>query len=78
MRGEVKALDPKEKLATVAHEKIEGWMEAMTMEYPIKDQNEFAKLRVGEKIEAKIVVSDLDYWIAEVKEASTAPATQAK
>ena len=76
MRGEVKALDPTALLATVAHEKIDGWMEAMTMQYPIKDQNEFAKLKVGERIEAKIMVSDLEYWIAEVqvKDAPAAPA----
>lgn len=76
MRGEIKALDPQAHLATVAHEKIDGWMEAMTMEYPIKDQNEFAKLKVGETIEAKIIVSDLEYWIAEVKGAAAGPPTK--
>ena len=68
MRGEVVSLDPTSHTATVKHDKIEGWMEAMTMEYPIKDQQEFGKLKVGEKIQAKILVQGTDYWIATVNE----------
>jgi Cu/Ag efflux protein CusF len=41
-------------------------MEPMTMEYPIKDKQEFNKLQVGEKIQAKILVQGTDYWIATV------------
>ena len=66
MRGEVLSLDPAAQLATIKHEKIEGWMEAMTMEYPVKDKQEFAKLKVGEKLQAKILVQGTDYWIATV------------
>src|SRR5712691_3659090 len=68
MRGEVVGLDPAGQLATVKHDKIEGWMGAMTMEYPIKDKQEFTKLKVGEKIQAKILVQGADYWIATVNE----------
>jgi len=66
MRGEVLSLEPASQLATVKHEKIEGWMEAMTMEYPVKDKQEFLKLKVGEKIQAKIQVQGTDYWISSV------------
>ena len=66
MRGEVTRLDTANQLATVKHEKIVGWMEAMTMEYPVKDHAEFAKLKVGETIRARILVQDTDYWIATV------------
>ena len=66
MRGEVTSLDSANQLATVKHEKIEGWMEAMTMEYPVKDKAEFAKLKVGETIRAQIDVQGTDYWIAQV------------
>jgi len=71
MRGEVVSLDPAGQLATVKHGKIEGWMEAMTMEYPIKDKQEFARLKVGEKIQAKISVQGTDYWISAVNEDAT-------
>jgi Cu/Ag efflux protein CusF len=66
MQGEVISLDPTSQTATVKHGKIEGWMEPMTMEYPIKDKQEFSKLQVGEKIQAKILVQGTDYWIATV------------
>jgi Cu/Ag efflux protein CusF len=66
MQGEVISLDPTSQTATVKHGKIEGWMEPMTMEYPIKDKQEFGKLQVGEKIQAKILVQGTDYWIATV------------
>jgi copper binding protein CusF len=68
MRGEIVSMDTKSQTAAVKHGKIDGWMEAMTMEYPVKDQQEFAKLKVGEKIQAKILVQGLDYWIAAASE----------
>jgi Cu/Ag efflux protein CusF len=74
LRGEVKRLDGKSQLATVDHEKIEGWMEAMTMEYPVKNPDDFSRLKVGSKIEAKVIVQDLDYWLADIKEMPAAPA----
>ena len=66
MRGEVVSLDPAGQLATVKHGKIEGWMEAMTMEYPVKDPQEFGKLKVGANIQAKVTVQGMDYWISSV------------
>ena len=68
MQGEVVSVDPSAQTAMVKGRKIEGWMEAMTMEYPIKDKQEFSKLKVGEKIQAKILVQGTDYWMAGVRE----------
>jgi Cu/Ag efflux protein CusF len=68
MQGEVVSVDPAAQTAMVKGGKIEGWMEAMTMEYPVKDKQEFSKLKVGEKIQAKILVQGTDYWIAAVEE----------
>ena len=68
MQGEVVSVDPSAQTAMVKSGKIEGWMEAMTMEYPVKDKQEFGKLKVGEKIQAKILVQGTDYWIAGVSE----------
>jgi protein SCO1/2 len=70
MRGEVVSLDPAARLATVKAGKIEGWMEAMTMEYPVKDPQEFGKLKVGSNIEAKVTVQGTDYWISSVNSAA--------
>jgi Cu/Ag efflux protein CusF len=68
MRGEVVRVDPSAQLATIKGEEIQGWMPAMTMEYPIKDKQEFQKLKVGEQIQAKVVVQGTDYWLAGVSE----------
>jgi Cu/Ag efflux protein CusF len=66
MQGEVLSLDPRSQTATIKHGKIAGWMEPMTMEYPVKDKQEFSKLKTGERIQAKILVQGTDYWIAAV------------
>lgn len=66
LKGEVVSVDPSAQLATIKHEKIEGWMEAMTMEYPVKDKQEFQKLKPKEQIRAKIQVQGTDYWVSAV------------
>ena len=67
MQGEVKALDASAHTATIAAGKIDGWMEAMTMEYPVKPDAEFQKLHVGDKIEATVMVSDPGYYVTDIK-----------
>lgn len=67
MQGEVKALDANAKTATIAAGKIGDWMEAMTMEYPVKPDAEFQKLHVGDKIEATVVVGDPAYYVTDIK-----------
>jgi len=67
MEGEVKALDPAAKTATIAHGKIGDWMEAMTMEYSVKPDAEFQKLHVGDRIQATVVVNGDHYFVTDVK-----------
>jgi len=67
-RGEGMSVEPAAQTATVKSGKVEGWMEAMTMEYPVKDKAEFSKLKAGEKIQAKILVQGTDYWISSINE----------
>jgi Cu/Ag efflux protein CusF len=67
VEGEIKALDPAAKTATIAHGKIGDWMEAMTMEYTVKPDAEFQKLHVGDRIEATVVVEDVNYYVTDVK-----------
>jgi Cu/Ag efflux protein CusF len=67
MQGEVKALDPNTKTATIAAGKIGDWMEAMTMEYTVKPDAEFQKLHTGDRIDATVVVSDSSYYVTDVK-----------
>ena len=67
MQGEVKALDASAKTATIAAGKIGDWMDAMTMEYPVKPDAEFQKLHVGDKIDATVVVADPAYYVTDIK-----------
>ena len=57
LTGDVIGVDSKTQMATIKGDKIEGWMEAMTMEYPVKDVSEFQKLSVGDRITATVFVT---------------------
>lgn len=67
MEGEVIALDPSAKIATVKARKIEGWMEAMTMEFPVRPEGEFAELRVGMHIKGTVVVQGYQYYVTGIE-----------
>jgi Cu/Ag efflux protein CusF len=67
MQGEITALDASAHTATIAAGKIGDWMEAMTMEYPVKPDAEFQKLHVGDRIEATVVVGDPAYYVTSIK-----------
>jgi Cu/Ag efflux protein CusF len=66
MEGTVKALDAADKTATIDAGKIGDWMEAMTMEYKIRPDSEFAKLKVGDHIKATVVVQDVKYYVTDI------------
>ena len=67
MQGQITALDATTHTATIAAGKIGDWMEAMTMDYSVKPDAEFAKLHVGDRIEATVVVGDPAYYVTEIK-----------
>lgn len=67
MQGVIKGLDTNAKTATIDAGKIDNWMEAMTMEYPVKPDSEFQKLHVGDHIDATVVVEDPGYYVTDVK-----------
>jgi Cu/Ag efflux protein CusF len=68
MQGEIRDLDPATKSATINAGKIGDWMEAMTMEYSVKPDSDFAKLHVGDRIQATVVVvNDLKHYVTDVK-----------
>ena len=67
LTGEVKRLEPARLTATIKHEAIGDWMEAMTMEFPVRDKAEFAKLAEGKRLTATVNVQDLDYWLTDIQ-----------
>lgn len=64
LHGKVQSVDLPNKTATIYNEKIEGWMDAMTMEYSLP---EGAHLRAGDPIAATIVVTDTNYRLENIK-----------
>jgi Cu/Ag efflux protein CusF len=49
-RGVVKAVNREKGTIRISHEKIEGYMEAMTMDYHVKDASLLDSVRVGEGV----------------------------
>ncbi len=66
VRGEVIRLDPQVRTAVVKHEKICDWMEAMSMEFPVRKQDDFDLLKPGEKIVATVHIGDPAFWLSDV------------
>jgi len=57
-KGKVEKIDPNAKTFTVAGEKVEGWMDSMTMVY-VPDKEEVLKqVKVGDQITAKVYDGD--------------------
>jgi Cu/Ag efflux protein CusF len=67
MQGDVEAVDLPFKTATIAGAKIDDWMDAMTMEYPVKPHAELAKLHARDHIEATVVAEGERYYVTDVK-----------
>jgi Cu/Ag efflux protein CusF len=67
LNGVVLRVDPQVRTAVIKHEKIDGWMEAMTMEFPVHDAKEFEKLAAGKQITATVYVTDDGYWIGNIR-----------
>lgn len=68
LRGEVIRVDPHGQIATIKHQPIGDWMGAMTMDFPVKSEADFAKLTPGKQVEATVNVQDgLEYWLSDVK-----------
>ena len=80
VKGEVISVDPLHHTAKIKSEKIEGWMEAMTMEYPVKVNTDMQRLKPGVRFHATVYQHQrsLEYWIGKVALEpgdSSAPAT---
>src|SRR5437868_825743 len=68
LHGGVLRLEPKGEFAATKREKVGDWMEAMTMEFPVKGPAEFDKRRTGEMINGTVFVEGNSYWVGEIQE----------
>ena len=70
LAGKVVALDPAHQIATIDAAAIPNFMEAMTMEYPVKSKADFDMLHVGDRIKATVNVSSSDagsYYLSDIQ-----------
>jgi protein SCO1/2 len=66
LKGTVVAVDKAKKKATVKHEAIPGYMDAMTMDFPIREDWVWEDLTAGADIFAEMVVDDDGYWLEKI------------
>ncbi len=67
VRGRVVSVDAAGKTANIDAEKIDGWMDAMTMDYPVPDAADLAKLTPGARITGVVEVRELEYALKDVR-----------
>ncbi|HXH70826.1 MAG TPA: SCO family protein [Pyrinomonadaceae bacterium] len=66
LRGKVVAVDKARKKASIAHEEVENYMPAMTMDFPIKDDWVFDELSRDADIRGDLVVDADGFWLENV------------
>ncbi|MBZ5502774.1 MAG: SCO family protein [Acidobacteriia bacterium] len=76
LKGKIVSIDMQQGLATINHENIPGFMDAMTMPYPVRDAHLLQGLGPGDEITADVVVSSDGAYIENIvvtKKGSGAP-----
>jgi protein SCO1/2 len=63
VRGIIQQIPPDLRHVTIKHEKIPGYMAAMTMDFSVKNTNELNNLSAGDEITFTLVVTADDDWI---------------
>ena len=67
LRGIVREVDSARSRVTVEHEAIAGYMQGMTMPFPVRDDPQvLGLLRPGDRIEATLVVEKDRYWLEKI------------
>ena len=67
MHGKVISVNASDKSARIDAGEISGWMSAMTMDYPVREAADLAKLTADKIIDATVFVDGDNFWIGEVK-----------
>jgi protein SCO1/2 len=66
-RGVIQQIPPDHRRVTIKHEKISGYMAAMTMDFSVKDTNLLNGFAPGDEITFTLVVTEDDDWIENLK-----------
>jgi len=63
LKGKVVGVDRARGEVSVEHEEIKGYMDAMTMDFPLHDADALKTVEVGDRIQATLVVTDDGHWL---------------
>ncbi len=80
LKGKVISVDKAAKRAKIDHERVEGYMEPMTMDFPIKADWVWTELAEGAEIKADLVVDSVakdPYWLENIGIVASAKPGQA-
>jgi protein SCO1 len=77
LQGQVLAIAPDRKEATIKNDEIKGFMMAMTMSYTMKDSQQLNGIAPGDLIKAKLVVEENGAVVSDVKKVGSVPLEQA-
>src|SRR5262245_61789123 len=67
VRGVVRELKPDGQSVVIRHEKIPGYMEAMSMPFQARATNELAGIMPGDEVSFRLSVTEAESWIDHVK-----------
>ena len=67
LKGKVVNVDKRGLTVTVAHDAIPGYMEAMTMDYPVRGAAVQSLPADNSRITARLHVIETAYWLTDVK-----------
>jgi protein SCO1/2 len=71
VRGIVRGFAPDRSTVSIEHEDIPGYMPSMTMPFSVKNQKEIADLKIGDGISFRMMVTDNDLFLDQVKKIPT-------
>lgn len=63
LRGKVVSVDKSKREVVIDHEAVEGFMEAMTMPFVLKDRDALEVIGAGDRIQATLVVANRGSWL---------------
>jgi protein SCO1 len=76
LTGEIVAIKPDRTEVTVKHDDVIGFMQAMTMPFPIKDPAVLEGLAPGDLIRATLVISDEESFLTAITRTGSVPPAQ--
>lgn len=65
-KGKVIAVDLAKKKASISHDEIPNYMDAMTMDFPVRDVDILKTMSKDAEIRAELVVDRGDYWLENI------------